>query len=307
MRHWQIIDNKLELKTTEIPKAKRSYALIKVSAIGINRADTLQIKGLYPSPDGSVVPGLEVSGTIVGTDKKVCALLTSDGFAEYVRVPEQHVLPIPSSYNLVEAAALPEALITTFLNIFCLGKLKQGEYVLIHGATSGIGSFAVKLCKAYGANVFSSVGSDEKIEICGNLGADSIFNYTGDWVDNIKRIGGVDLLLDILGGDYFDKNISVMNKNGRIITIAVMDSAKAQVNAASILMKNLIIQGSTLRSKSKDKKATLIRQAIRNLHPLIERNMIKPEIDSVHSFVDLPKAIERLESRKHFGKIVVTV
>ncbi len=305
MRQWEIVDKKLVLSHAQIPTPKAGYKLIKVKAIGVNRADALQIQGLYPSPDKSNIPGLEVSGIFDG--KEVCALLTSGGYAEYVSVPENLIFPIPKTYNLIESAALPEALITCYLNIFKIAKLRAGNTVLIHGATSGIGSFAIKLCKTFGAKVYASVGSDDKIKKCELLGADHIFNYNNDWVSDLKQRGGVDIILDILGGSNFEKNISVSNKKGKIISIAVMTGANAHINLASVLMKNLTIVGSTLRSQTISQKTSLIVKSTEKLYSkLIERD-IKPIIDTVYNFEDAPKAIERLESRKHFGKIVIEV
>jgi NADPH:quinone reductase len=305
MRQWKIIDTQLVLSHSEIPTPKESHRIIKVKAIGVNRADALQIQGLYPSPDNSNVPGLEISGILNG--KEVCALITSSGYAEYVSVPESQILPIPKTYNTIEAAALPEALITCYLNIFKIAKLQANNTILIHGATSGISSFAIKLCKAFGANVYGSVGGDDKIAKCSSLGADYIFNYNNDWLNDLKQRGGVDIVLDILGGSNFEKNISVLNKNGKLISIAVMTGSQANINLASVLMKNLSIVGSTLRSQSPEQKSELIKTAVTELYSLIEAKNIKPTIDSIYNFEDAPKAIERLESRQHFGKIIIKI
>jgi NADPH2:quinone reductase len=305
MRQWKIVDKKLVLSHTDIPTQKPNHKVIKVTAIGVNRADTLQVQGLYPSPDNSSIPGLEVSGMLNG--KEVCALITSGGYAEYVSVPENQVLPIPKTYNVIEAAALPEALITCYLNIFKIAKLQSSNSILIHGATSGIGSFAIKLCKAFGAKVYGSVGNDDKITKCSSLGADYIFNYNNDWVDDLKRRGGADIILDILGGSNLEKNVSALNKNGKLISIAVMTWAISNINLASVLMKNLTIIGSTLRSQSPEQKSDLIKNAITELYSLIETNNIKPIVDSVYNFEDAPKAIAHLESRKHFGKVVIKI
>lgn len=305
MRQWKIADKKLVLSQAEIPAPKDGYGIIKVKAIGVNRADALQIQGLYPSPDNSAVPGLEVSGTLDG--KEVCALITSGGYAEYVSVPRNQILPIPQTYNLIESAALPEALITCYLNIFKIAKLRASNTILIHGATSGIGSFAIKLCKAFGAKVYSSVGSDDKIARSASLGADHIFNYNSDWVNDLKQRGGVDIVLDILGGSNFEKNISVLNKKGKLVSIAVMIGANVSINLASVLMKNLTIVGSTLRSQTTSQKSSLISNSIKKLYMKMVEHDIKPIIDSVYSFEDAPKAIERLESREHFGKVVIEI
>jgi putative PIG3 family NAD(P)H quinone oxidoreductase len=307
MLSWIIENEELKLVETPIPEKSDGYEIIKVSAIGINRADLLQLEGMYPSPDGSNSPGLEVSGTIMGTNNKVCALLPSGGYSEYVRVLKDHILPFPKGYSDLEAAALPEALITCYFNIFENAGLKPQHSIIIHGATSGIGSFAIKICKAYGATVYGSVGTTDKIELCKNLPADFIFNYHTEWPPVIKDKGGVDIIFDILGGGNFEKNISALKKNGRMISIAVMTGASAHINLASVLMKNLSIMGSTLRSQTAEKKAELTQSAVHHLYPLIESEKVKPVIDSEFPFADAPMALERLKSRNHFGKLVLKV
>jgi len=307
MKVWQICENGITQKTAAIPIPERGQELIKVSNIGINRADLLQMHGHYPSPDGSKIPGLEISGTIVNSDKKVSAILTSGGYSEYVCVPRECILPIPESYSNIEAAAFPEALLTAYLNIFKLGKLKANKSVLIHGASSGIGSYAMQLCKAYGAKVFGSVGSIDKMSLVRELKHDFMFNYNSEWSSAVKDLGGADIIIDILGACSLEKNLKVLNKDGKLISIAVMSGAESKINLASVLMKNISIIGSTLRSQTNAQKGALIKQAQKRLYPLIVKNNIRPIIDSTFDFDDVPLALERLASRNHYGKIVIKV
>ena len=305
MRQIEIIGkNEFLINIVEIPKPNPDEVLLKVKAIGLNRADILQGDGLYPSPDGSVVPGMEVSGETDG--KSFCALLTSGGFAEYVVVNKRLLMPIPKNIDMIQAAALPEALITCWLNLFELGGIEKAKSILIHGGSSGIGTFAIQIAKALNKKVYTSVGSDDKIERCRRLGADQVCNYHEDFVQIIKEKGGMDLVLDILGGEYFSKNLSCLNQSGKLILIAMMDGSNSLVNLASILMKNLQILGSTLRSKSIDDKASLVDSVIKNLYPYMENAKIVPQIDSIYKFADFAQAFARMRSRKHFGKIIIT-
>ena len=307
MRQIEIIGmNEFLISTAEIPKPNFDEVLLKVKAIGLNRADILQSEGLYPSPNISNVPGLEVSGDIEGNAVSVCALVASGGFSEYVLVKKRHIMPIPKNLDVIQAAALPEALITCWLNLFELGGIENAESVLIHGGSSGIGTFAIQIAKALNKKVYSSVGSDDKIEKCKELGADGVFNYHKDYVQMIKGNGGVDIILDILGGEYFSKNLSCLNQSGKLILITIMDGSNSIANLAAILMKNLQIFGSTLRSKPTDEKAMLVDSVIKNLYPYIENGKIVPQIDSIYKFEDFEQALNRMRSRKHFGKIIIT-
>ncbi|MFI4983792.1 MAG: zinc-binding dehydrogenase [Rickettsiales bacterium] len=287
MQAWKIEQNHLTLSPLTLSN-KKSNVIIEVKALGINRADLMQIQGIYPAPDGSVVPGLEVSGIIAGTGQKVCALLPSGGYATHVCVDRRLVIPIPNGLTFEEAAALPEALLTCYLNLFTLAKLKKGQAVLVHGATSGIGSFAIACANAVGAKVYATTGRDTP----------DYLNYNGDW-SQIK----VDVVLDMLGGAFVSRNISALNPKGKYVSIAVMQGTKGEINMASVLMKNLTIIGSTLRSKTATQKAQLLKKA----HAFITEHPIKPKIDSVFAFHDLPNALKRLEDRTHIGKVVVKI
>jgi putative PIG3 family NAD(P)H quinone oxidoreductase len=307
MKVWKITENSIIQQERPIPEPERGQELIKVEAIGINRADLLQMHGHYPSPDGSTIPGLEISGTIVNSNKRVSAILTSGGYSEYVCVPKGQMLSIPKNYSKIEAAAFPEALLTSYLNIFQLGKLKKSESVLIHGASSGIGSYAMQLCKAYGAKVFGSVGSIDKMSKVHDLKHDFMFNYNDSWAESVKELGGADMILDILGACALGNNLKSLKKGGKLISIAVMSGAQSNINLASVLMKNLTIIGSTLRSLTTPQKTSLIKNAQKAMYPLIEKNDIRPVIDSTYSFNQVPKALERMASRDHYGKIVIRV
>lgn len=296
------------LAEATIPTAKKGEVLIKVQAIGVNRADLLQLQGLYPPNDNTQVPGLEISGIRLDTNEPVCALLASQGYSEYVCVPKGQILPMPKNFDYIKAAALPEALATCWLNLHKLGAIEKVEVVLIHGGSSGIGSFAIQFCKVFGKKVITTVGSDVKRQFCQSIGADYVFNYSQkNFVSEVKGIGGVDLVLDILGGQYFNSNLSVLKQGGKIINIAVMNASTAEVNLGSILMKNITVIGSTLRSKTSAEKARLIKAAHRNLYPYIENGKLAPIIDSVFGFADYKKAFDRMNSREHCGKVVLVV
>lgn len=309
MKAYVVEQGKLVLKTLPKPTPKNeNHVIIKVKAFGLNRADLLQIEGLYLAPDNSNIPGLEVVGILEGTDHRVAALLPSSGYAEYVSVDKRHVIKVPDSLDDAAAAALLEALLTCYLNLFKIGDIENKSSVLIHGASSGIGSTAIQIAKILGKEIYATIGSDEKLERTKfKLKLDSIFNYKSNtWVEVIKDKGGVDLVLDILGGSYIVSNINVLKKYGKLLQIAVMDGSKGEVNVASILMKNLSIIGSTLRSKTDDEKAELISEASKKLIHLIDKGF-KPIVDSIYQFDDITSAIERLQSREHFGKVVVFV
>lgn len=301
------IQNKLQYHTSDVPIVKDDQTLIKVHYAGLNRADLLQIEGSYPSPDGSNILGLEVSGIDQQTGKEVCALLTSGGFAEYVAVNKNHIMPVPNGLTLKEAAILPEALITSWLNLVYLGNLSQNKKVLIHGGSSGLGTIAIQLANALQAHAFTTVGNNNKVQRCLSLGAQAAFNYHGDFVSPIKEQGGVDLVLDILGGQYLASNLKCLNKYGKLILIAAMSGSQIEVNLGQVLMKNLTITGSTLRNKTDEEKTYLIQQVMQQAFPLIEAGKIKPLIDSEFTFDNANQAIERMKSREHFGKIIISM
>lgn len=310
MRQLQILGKgRCKILETSIPQAKKGEVLIRVQAIGINRADLLQLEGLYPNYDDSRVPGLEVSGVRLDTNQPVCVLLASRGYSEYVCAPLGQVLPIPKGFDYVKAAALPESMITCWLNLYEIGRIEDLESVLIHGGSSGIGSFAIQFCKVFGKKVVATVGDDVRKQFCESLGADLVLNYKReDFVAKTKSLyGGVDLVLDILGGRYLNANLSVLKPSGKIISIAVMDSSQAEINLGSLLVKNTMIVGSTLRPKPGAEKARIIKAAYERLYPILESGKITPIIDSTFNFVDYQKAFERMNSREHCGKVVLVI
>lgn len=304
MKAYNVLDGKLSLESCKIPIAQEDQHLIKVEAIGLNRADLLQIGGLYNSPDGSTIPGLEVAGTVVGTNKKVAALLTSGGFAEYVCVKKALTLDIDDLDPAI-AASLPEALTTCYLNLIRLGNLESAKSVLIHGGASGIGTFAIQIAKHYGVEVITSSSRQENISRCKELGASDVINYKNDFAEKYQN--HFDLILDILGAEYLTQNMKTLRKYGRLVSIAVMNGAIAEINMAQLLMKNIQLIGSTLRSQSDACKVDLIKCVQTDLMPLIKNKSITPTIDSVFTFDKMDDALARMKAGTHFGKILVTV
>lgn len=310
----------LKLKRMDVPSPKKSEILINVEAAGVNRPDVLQRMGMYPPPKGAPnYPGLEVSGTIKSMGKsvsgfsigqKVCALLAGGGYAEYCVVPSLQVLPVPDGLSMIEAAAIPETFFTVWSNIFDIGKLKKNERVLIHGGSSGIGTTAIQLCAAFGAEVYATVGSDEKRVACIDLGAKEAINYKqDDFYESINSYTdnrGVDLILDMVSGDYVNKNIKLLKNKGRLIFIAFLKGPKAEANFGLVMQKKLFITGSTLRPQSKNFKGKIAKKLYKHVWPLLEEKKIKPIIDSVYSIDKVSEAHDRMESNKHIGKIVLT-
>lgn len=304
MKAYHAIDHKLSLKQCDFPKPKDDEYLIKIHAIGLNRADLLQLEGSYNSPDGSNILGLEVAGTVVGDGKRVAALLTSGGFAEYVCAKKSLTLDI-GDMDFVEAASLPEALTTCYLNLIKLGGLKTAKNVLIHGGSSGIGTFGIQIAKYYGAQVIASSSKPHNIELCKELGADDVINYKDEFSAQYKNY--FDLILDILGASHLKQNMAALNKYGRIVSIAVMNGSVAEINMAQLLMKNISLIGSTLRSQPDEEKYNLVKSVQEELMPLISNRTIKPVIDSIYLFDKAHDALAKMKSGSHFGKIVITV
>lgn len=311
----------LEIGTRQIPDPTDHEVLIKVAATGLNRADVMQRNGNYPPPPGaSDILGLEVSGTIakVGPEvsdhsvgDKVCALLAGGGYAEYCVAPASSCLPVPTGMSLVEAGALPETFFTVWANLFMRGKLKAGERCLIHGGTSGIGSTAIQLAKAFGAEVYATAGSDEKCAACIDFGATAAINYrTTDFVDEIKTLTGgkgVNLILDIISGEYVAKNIKCLTDEGRMVIIATQGGFRAQINVLPIMTKRLTITGSTLRPRTIEQKAEIADELRTLAWPLLNEGNIKPIIDSVFPMDEVRAAHKRIDSGSHIGKILLTM
>lgn len=303
-----------------VPKPGPGEILIKVAAAGVNRPDILQRRGLYPPPPGaSEIPGLEVAGEIVesgeGTirfrpGEKVCALVAGGGYAEYCAMHESNALPIPSGLGMIEAAALPETFFTVWANLFQRGKLKSGETVLLHGGTSGIGTTATMLAKAFGALVLTTAGSEEKCRACVALGADFAINYrTQDFVEEVRKFTdgkGVDVILDIVAGDYVARNYKAAALNGRILQVGIQNGPAMELNLMPMLAKRLTHTGSTLRSRTVAEKAQIAHELERQVWPLLHRGKIKLQIFKTFRLEEAAEAHVLMESGTHIGKIVLT-
>lgn len=294
--------------------------LIQVAAAGVNRPDVLQRQGNYPVPPGaSDIPGLEVAGTIAAIGAKindwrvgdtVMALLAGGGYAEYATVPAVQCLPIPKGFTMIEAAAVPETFFTVWTNVFERGHLAAGETFLVHGGASGIGTTAIQMAKAFGARVFATAGDGEKCRVCEKLGAERAINYKSeDFVEVIKSLTvgkGVNLILDMVGGDYVARNIAASAVDGRIVSIAFLQGAKVEINLSTVMAKRLWLTGSTLRPRSAAEKGAIAQALHRQVLPLLADGRIKPQIDSTFPLAQAASAHRRIES-DHIGKIVLTV
>lgn len=304
-----------------LPEPAEGEILIKVEAAGVNRPDVQQRKGAYPPPKGaSDLPGLEVAGTVVARGEgaamheigdKVTALAPGGGYAQYCKVPEAHALPVPNGLSMLQAAALPETYFTVWSNVFDRVGLKPGERFLVHGGTSGIGTTAIQLAKAFGSEVFTTVGSDEKAEAVRALGADHVINYkTEDFVEVIKDLtggDGVHVILDMVGGDYVEKNWIVAAVEGRICQIATLGGISENVNFGRLMMKRLVHTGSTLRPRDNAFKAAIAQNLKEKVWPLIEAGKIGPVMDSTFPLLEAAEAHRRMESSGHIGKIMLEV
>jgi NADPH2:quinone reductase len=311
----------LVLGERPVPQPAAGEVLIKVAAAGLNRADVMQREGKYPPPPGAPdYPGLEVSGSIarVGSAVKgfregdqVCALLQGGGYAEYCTAPEGQVLPIPPGVSLLDSAALPEAYFTVWSNVFQQVALQPGEKLLIHGGSSGIGTTAVQLGVVFGSEVFATAGSAEKCAFCESLGARKAINYkTQDFVAELMQAtgkAGVDVVLDMVAGEYVQKNLDVLARNGRLVIIATQGGHRAQINILSIMMRRLTITGSGLRPQSVAFKAKIKEELLARVWPLFGSEKLRPIIDRVLPLAQASKAHARMESSEHIGKILLRV
>jgi NADPH:quinone reductase len=295
--------------------------LIDVAGAGVNRPDVIQRLGKYPPPPGaSDIPGLEVAGVVaaLGADVRgwsvgepICALVAGGGYAERAAVPHQQCLPIPKGLTALQAAAIPETFFTVWTNVFQRGRLKAGETILIHGGTSGIGTTAIQLAKAFGARVFATAGSDEKCAAAMALGAAHAFNYkTEDWVAGARRVtdgAGVNLILDIVGGEYIARNLDLLSIEGRLLQIAFLKSAKAELDFSVMMRKRAWITGSTLRPRSPDEKGAIARELLEHVWPLLEAGTIAPVIHQVFPLANAAAAHRLMEESTHIGKLVLDV
>lgn len=307
--------------TRPVPEPAADEILIKVAYSGVNRPDVLQRLGSYaPPPGASDLPGLECSGTVaavgasVGRWKvgdKVCALLPGGGYAQYATTPAVHALPVPEGFSMAEAAAIPETYFTVWSNVFQRGGLKAGESFLVHGGSSGIGTTAIQLANAFGARVFTTAGSEEKCKACEALGAERAVNYkqmdfgglTRDWTDE----KGLDVILDMVGGVYIERNIKALAIGGRLVMIAFLGGAEAEINFSQIMVKRLTVTGSTLRPQSVQAKAEIAASLEKEVWPLLAARTVKPVMDHTFPLAGAVNAHLRMEKSAHIGKIVLKV
>jgi len=303
-----------------LPVPQAGEVLIKVTAAGVNRPDALQRRGGYaPPPGASDIPGLEVAGTIVDVPgnglagwragDEVCALVAGGGYAEFCAAPAVQCLPVPRRLDLVAAGAIPETAFTVWNNVFDRGRLKPGEWILIHGGSSGIGTLAIQLAHVLGSRVLATAGSAEKCAACERLGAERAINYREtDFVEAVREATGgrgVDVILDIVGGDYLRRNIDVLAVEGRLVQIALQAGPTAQLNMAPLLAKRLTITASTLRARSVEEKGVLAAAVRSNVWPLLESGAVKPIIHTTFPLRAAADAHRLLESSQHIGKIVL--
>lgn len=310
----------LQLQEVADPQLPDGHVLIRIVAAGVNRADALQRQGGHQVPGGwPPYPGLECSGIIAavgnGVDKwkvgdQVCALLGGGGYAEQVAVPAEHLLPIPKGISLQDAAGLPEVACTVWSTTFMTSHLSSGESFLVHGGSSGIGTFAIQMAKAIGARVFCTAGSEEKLDHCKKLGADVLINYKQE--DFVKRIkeetggNGVNVILDNMGASYFQRNLDALSVDGRLFIIGFQGGSTGQLNLGPLLGKRLTVQGAGLRGRSTENKAQIIEEVLTHVWPAVENGQVKPIIFKTLPLGEAAEAHQLLESSAHVGKILLT-
>ena len=310
----------LKLIETDIPNINKDEVLIKVRSAGVNRPDIIQRQGNYPAPPGhSKILGLEVSGIIekVGNKvkkflvgDKVGALVNGGGYAEFCRAHENSVFHIPKNISFNEAACIPECFFTAWSNIIMRGELKKKQKILIHGGTSGIGIASIQIAKLFDSYILTTVGNKQKVSFCKKIGVDKIINYKElDFFEEIKnsKINGVDLILDFIGGDYINKNINLLNNDGKLVNIGFQNGSKTEINLMKVMLKRLTITGSTLRIRNNSFKGKVLNDLIKFIFPGIEKGEIKIFIDSIYNLDDVVKAHKRLDEGKHIGKIVLNI
>ncbi|MGJ4890417.1 NAD(P)H-quinone oxidoreductase [Bradyrhizobium sp. HKCCYLRH3099] len=311
----------LKPETRPVPKPGPGEILIKVKAAGVNRPDVAQRSGSYPPPPGaSDLPGLEVAGEVVALGEgavrhklgdTVMSLVAGGGYAEYCIAQDAQAMAVPPALSILEAGALPETLMTVWHNVFERGALKDGETLLVHGGSSGIGTMAIQLAKAFGAKVLVTVGSQDKADACVKLGADRAINYkTEDFVAVVKEATGgkgANVILDMVGGDYIERNYDAAATDGRIVQIAFLSSPKATVNFVKLMVKRLTHTGSTLRPRSNADKAAMVAAIEAKVMPFLREGRIRPLMDSTFPLVDAAKAHARMETSQHIGKIVLEI
>ena len=304
-----------------VPPVGAGDVLIRVAAAGVNRADVMQRRGNYPPPPGaSDVLGLEVSGTVVAVGDPVsgwrvgdlvCALLAGGGYAEYCAVPAPLCLAVPAGVDVVDAAALPEVVLTVWTNVFERGRLAPGETLLVHGGSSGIGTMAIQLARAFGSRVFVTAGSADKCAACEALGAERAVNYKQtDFVEAVREAagaGGVDVILDMVGGDYLERNMSLLNLDGRLVIIALMRGATAEINLATLMRRRLFVTGSTLRARTVEQKAAVVEAARARVWPRVETGAVRPVVYQRLPLAQAAEAHRLMESSTHIGKLLLVM
>ncbi|KAI9120765.1 hypothetical protein K1719_007798 [Acacia pycnantha] len=309
----------LQLQEVEDPQIKDDEVLIRIAATALNGADIQQRKGLYPTPEGaSPYPGLECSGTVEAVGKnvsrwkigdQVCALLGGGGYAEKVAVPAAHVLPVPHAVSLKDAAAFPEVACTVWSTVFMMSRLSKGETFLVHGGSSGIGTFAIQIAKYHGVRVFVTAGSEEKLAFCKDRGADVCINYkTEDFVARVKEETGgqgVNVILDCMGASYYSRNLESLSLDGRLFIIGFMGGASTEVNLAPLLAKRLTVQGAGLRNRSPENRAVIVSEVEKNVWAAIEAGKVKPVVYKSFPLSEAAEAHRLMESSKHIGKILL--
>jgi len=312
-------NEKLFLDECVIEDPIENQIQIEVHSTSINRADILQKKGHYPPPKGeSEIIGLECAGIVckIGPNSskfrvgaKVCAILGGGGYAEFVNVDERQVMPIPSNISLLEAGALPETILTIYENIFNISEFKNDEVVLIHGGSSGIGTTAISILKNFTDQIYVTAGSKDKCDHCLQLGAKAAINYKEEDFEQyfVEQKIKIDVILDMVGGSYFKKNLKILNQKGRLTYIAALESIKAEANLLYIITKQLKVSGSTLRSRSSEEKGKIVDQVVEHIWPLIEQGKYKPTIFQSFNMKDVNLAHELMESSSHIGKILLDI
>ncbi len=311
-------DQPLRVEMIDLPTLETGRVLIKIAYAGINRPDLIQRAGAYPPPPGAPeTMGLECSGEIVALGKdvslwnigdKVCALLPGGGYADYAWADEGSCMAVPEGVSMLEAAALPETAMTVWTNVFERGALKPGERFLVHGGASGIGTIAIQMAKAYGAIVFATAGGAEKAALCSKLGADHAIDYkASDFVEIVRANGGVDVVLDMVGGPYVQKNIDALNVDGRCVSIAFLQGPQVNVNLIMMMMKRLTLTGSTLRARPVAEKARLAAAVQAHVWPWVSAGQVRPVIDSVYPLDQAEEGQARMTANVHAGKIMLEV
>lgn len=316
-----IVGHKLVTQTRPVPQPRAGEVLVRVRAAGVNRPDLLQRRGLYPPPEGITdIPGLEISGDVValGTrvtgikaGQKVCALVAGGGYAEYCIVPAAQCLPLPKNLGWIAAAGIPETFFTVWHNMFDHGRLKKGDRVLVHGGASGIGTTAIQLARAFGAKVYVTAGTDDKCNACLKLGATAAINYKNqDFAAAVLQLTdnkGVDIVLDMVGGDYVNRNLKILAPEGRHVSIAMQRGRTAEVDIFQIMSKRLVLTGSTLRPQPVAAKGKIAKALKKNVWPFIARKRVTPVVDQIFALEDAQAAHDYLEAGQHFGKVILRV